>query len=136
VPQQEEQALSRSLHDVVGDGQPEADELGDGMAEHRRLRDGGRLRPAPETRVRERPIAIAEVGHEAVRGLRRQRAAELDAGALVAEVRPHHRVEAAVPQPLPRVGDGVRHAVPTVGAGAPRRLEQAAGVGGKRRDGR
>ena len=67
--------------------------------------------PPPERGVRGRAGAVAEVGHEA-----RRRPAPTSAlrssqhGPLVAEVGPHDGVEAAVPQPLPRVGRRVGHA--------------------------
>ena len=59
------------------------------------------------------PVAVAQVGHEAVGVLiARSALRELDDGPLVAEVRPDDRVEAAVPQPLPGVGRRVRDAEP------------------------
>ena len=123
-------------HQLVVERHPEPGELGDGVAVHGRLGDRRRLGAAPERRVGEGPGAVAKVRHEAVVVLRRQRAAELAHGPLVAEVGPHDGVEAAVPQPLPRVGGGVRHAEAPGGVVSPRRLEHRAHGIGERGDGR
>src|SRR3546814_8618655 len=61
--------------------------------------------------------------------MRRERGLQLDDGALVAEVAPDDRVEAAVPEPLPWVGGGVGHAEPARAVGAPSVLEDLPGPG-------
>ena len=74
------------------------------------VRDTARRRSAGGGRSRRRPASRARCGARRT-------------ASVVAEVRPHDGVEAAVPQPLPRVGRGVRHAEPAGGVVAPRRLE-------------
>ncbi len=126
--QQEAEAELRALDHLVGKGGIGPSEDRDGVPVHRGLRDGAGPGAAPEPGMGCGDLAVvAEVGDDAVRPLRTERAEQLLPTAVVAEAGPDHRVEAAVPQPLPRVRGGVRDAeAGAVRAGAPRRLQDRA----------
>ena len=134
--QEELHAALGAPHQLVVGRHPEPGELGDGVAVHGWLGDRRGIPPPPERRMGERTGAVAQVGHEPVVSLRRQRAAELLQGPLVTEVGPDDGMEAAVPQPLPGVGRRVRHAEAAGRVAPPRRLQHRAHSIGDRCDGR
>jgi hypothetical protein len=110
-PPQPVQPPARSGKRRVGHGQAPLPERADGVAEHRRLGEGRRRGRRAEEGVRGLP-AVAHVRNEAVGELAGKRGVQLPHRSGVAQLRPHHRVEARVPQPEVRVGRRVGHAVP------------------------
>src|SRR3546814_17078360 len=108
------------VEDLVADRHAGALELGQRVAVHRRLGDRRGVGPAPEVLVRTGLVHVPQVGDEAICVLRRESGLQLDDGALVDEVAPDDRVEAAVPETLAWGGGGVGHGEPARAGGAPK----------------
>ena len=128
VFEQEPEAALGSGQRVVIEDETTAHEIGDRVAVHGRLGDRRGTRSTPELDRGFGVGQIVHVRHEARVGLEREQLLDLGDAALVAQARPHQRMETRVPQPLPGIGRLVRHGETLV---SPMQLQEIARRGSK-----